>query len=82
MWSPDGKELYFLSADNQVMVVDITLPKTGANIEIGTPRPLFSKPLRHGSTFEFTPDGRRILVNMPIEDPQPIILLPDGPKRP
>jgi hypothetical protein len=61
------------------MVVDVTL---GNEIELSTPRPLFPKALRHGSTFEFTPDGQRILVNTPTEDPAPIVLLPNGPKRP
>jgi Tol biopolymer transport system component len=78
-WSRDGRQLYFLSADDHVMVVDVTL---GNEIELSTPRPLFPKALRHGSTFEFTPDGQRILVNTPTEDPAPIVLLPNGPKRP
>jgi len=78
-WSRDGRQLYFLSADDHVMVVDVTL---GAQLEHSTPRPLFATPLRHGSTFEFHPDGQRLLVNSPTEDVPPIILLPNGPKRP
>jgi Tol biopolymer transport system component len=76
-WSRDGKELYFLSADDHVMIADVA-----QDGEIGTPRPMFPKPLRHGSTFEMAPDGKRLLVNTPVEDPSPIVLLPNGPKRP
>jgi dipeptidyl aminopeptidase/acylaminoacyl peptidase len=78
-WSRDGREIYFLSATNQVMVAEVSV---GAEIQVGTPRPLFQKPLRHGSTFEMAPDGKRLLVNTPVEDPAPIVLLPNGPRRP
>jgi hypothetical protein len=76
-WSRDGKEIYFLSADDHVMVANVTFD---SDIRVTAARPLFSKPLRHGSTFEMAPDGR-LLVNTPIEDPAPIILLSKGAGR-
>jgi Tol biopolymer transport system component len=80
-WSRDGREIYFLSADDHVMVMDVTQGPDG-DIQIGTPQPMFPKPLRHGSTFEMAPDGKRLLVNAPVEDPAPIVLLPNGPRIP
>jgi Tol biopolymer transport system component len=66
-WRPDGKELFYVSADRKLMAAPI---KLGSTIEAGTPQPLF--PL---STFPgfasalafYAPmrDGQRFLVNAP-----------------
>jgi hypothetical protein len=71
-WRGDGKELFFLGADNAtLMAVDLDL-KNGVP-HSGTPRRLFAVHLmlvsvqnRLGSAwdpFDVTADGRRFLVN-------------------
>ena len=39
VWNRDGKELFYLSADQKVMAVPV---KTGARFVYGTPEPLFA----------------------------------------
>jgi hypothetical protein len=45
VWSPDGRELYFLSNDGKMMAVAVKI--SGRNFEAGVPRPLFSVPGRN-----------------------------------
>jgi hypothetical protein len=66
-WRPDGKELFYVSADRKLMAVPV---KLGATIEAGTPQPLF--PLSPFPGFAsalsfYAPmrDGQRFLVNAP-----------------
>jgi Tol biopolymer transport system component len=61
-WSGNGQELYFLSSDGLVMAVDVrpTLP-----MDYRAPRPLFEM---QASEFEVTPDGRRFLGLLPLDD--------------
>jgi hypothetical protein len=77
-WRRDGKELFFLRADNaSVMDVDLDLKQSVPRI--GIPKPLFPVQLsllsyvnRLGSAwdpFEVAADGKRFLVNSP-EQPQ------------
>jgi hypothetical protein len=42
IWSRDGKELFYIAADNRLMVVDV---KSGARFEHGNPKPLFQTQL-------------------------------------
>jgi len=70
-WRGDGKELYYLAADNRtVMAVDIRPSADG--IQAGTPQRLFSSStaLAGGYTrisYEVTPDGQRFLVQEPTQ---------------
>ena len=68
-WSPDGKELYFRSADEKVMAVPVT---TGATFEAGTPKALFATHLDAGlSRNRFTParsGDRFVLVATPARE--------------
>jgi hypothetical protein len=60
-WRGDGKELFYISADNKLMAVDI---RPGTTIEAGVPKALFDlTPLRlvAGSTYAVTADGQRFL---------------------
>ena len=61
-WRRNGRELYFISADSNLMVVEVTL---GAEVKAGTPRELFSlRTLRVSSSFtglNMTGDGQRFL---------------------
>jgi hypothetical protein len=60
VWSRDGRELYFLSADGKLMAVDIKID--GKNFEAGAPRALFSVPGPH--QFDVGKDGR-FLIQVP-----------------
>jgi eukaryotic-like serine/threonine-protein kinase len=63
-WRRDGKELYYLSADQKLMAVPI---KLGSAVEPGTPQPLFPVPAFLSSYLAYAPsrDGQRFLVNAP-----------------
>src|SRR6185369_16188111 len=64
-WRRDGKELFFLSPDREVMVVAV---KQGAGIEFGPPAALFRLPTLYRSwapvtiAYEVSPDGQKFLV--------------------
>jgi eukaryotic-like serine/threonine-protein kinase len=64
-WRGDGREIFYLGADNRVMAVPITLQPNGPAIKPGTPVALFS--VRSGSEYMAAPDGQRFLINMPLE---------------
>lgn len=72
VWSRDGKELYFISADGRMMAAEVS---TGSKFEAGVPRPLFKVHLSRGmdAWFDVTKDGRFLIpvqaeqtVNAPI----------------
>ncbi|HEX4998201.1 MAG TPA: hypothetical protein VFY29_08250 [Terriglobia bacterium] len=76
-WGRKGRELYFVSANNRLMVVTA---ETGANgdqktIEFGTPKPLFPSPLPPGAEYDTAKDGDRFLIVAPVEETPPIIVL-------
>jgi eukaryotic-like serine/threonine-protein kinase len=64
-WRRDGKELFFLSPDRQVMVVAV---KPGPTIEFGPPAALFRLPTSYHSLapvtvgYEVSSDGQKFLV--------------------
>jgi len=62
-WSADGKELFFISADQRLMAVQL---KSGEKFEAGVPKPLFD--IRTGSQprFDVSKDGR-FLIPTPVE---------------
>ena len=65
-WRDDGKELYFLSRDWEVMAVDVT---TSPTLTVGTPRLLFKLPgPLPGNPLQWknvSKDGQRFLFSMP-----------------
>jgi Tol biopolymer transport system component len=64
-WRRDGKELFFLSPDRQIMAVAV---KHGTGIEFGPPAALFRLPTSYRSLtpvtvgYEVSSDGQRFLV--------------------
>jgi Tol biopolymer transport system component len=68
-WSQDGKELYFRSPDQKIMVAPVT---TGATFEAGTPKALFPVHLDTDlarNRFAPSKDGQRfLLVATPARD--------------
>jgi len=65
-WSADGKQLYYLTLDWKLMVVEIT---TDPLFQAGTPKLLFQAPPQRGSTAvgDYTIDGKRFLLLAPAE---------------
>ena len=67
LWSPDGKELFYLSNDNHVMAVAV---KTEPTLSLGTPERLFenrnlSLIFGRGYPWHIHPDGDRFLMIKP-----------------
>ena len=61
-WSPDGRELHYVSADNKLMTVSLKLGPD--SLTPSTPRELFALPsFGSGSQpYAVAPDGKRFLV--------------------
>ncbi len=78
-WRRDGKELFYLAADNKLMAVEIK--EKGASLEIGNVQPLFqARPvsvLTFGAVYDASADGRRFLINSATEQEssEPITLV-------
>jgi Tol biopolymer transport system component len=60
VWSRDGKELYFISADRKMMAVSV---KIGDKFEAGTPKALFDTRIGTGilNHFDVSKDGRFLI---------------------
>ena len=78
MWRSDGKEMFYISPDGEVMSVDVST--TSSEFRAGTPNPLFHQPLsdlemRNG--YAVSPDGRRFLMLVPAGQakPEPITVV-------
>jgi hypothetical protein len=65
IWSRDGRELYFISADNKMMAVEIKTP--GGKFQASVPKPLFDvRPLPVNAKFDVSKD-RRFLIPTLVE---------------
>jgi Tol biopolymer transport system component len=65
-WSPDGRELYFVSADDDLTVASVD--GSGPRFEVKDVRPLFRANLYRGPrvglhSYAVSPDGKRFLIN-------------------
>ncbi len=69
LWRRDGRELYYISAEEKLMAVDVTL---GAEVKAGTPRTLFDlRDLRavvNNVGYAATGDGQKFLFVTSAED--------------
>ena len=66
-WRRDGKELFYISLDRQLMVVEVT---RGKELAFGTPTALFQTRMSLGGTlffrmlrYDVTRNGQRFLIN-------------------
>ena len=79
-WGPGGRELYYVSLENKLMVADL---KLGAGtVESPTPRELFALSLRSvaGPTYQASRDGQRFLVlSSAVTAPQPLNVIVNWP---
>jgi serine/threonine protein kinase len=71
LWSPDGKELFYLGLDNSVMAVDV---ETKPIFDYGTPKVLFQSKyvgfaFATGTPWDIHPDGKRFLMMKPTVTP-------------
>ncbi len=66
-WKRDGRELYFVSAGNELIATAIEL---GSSVRVGATRPLFRMNPAGWQDYDVTADGQRFLavVNMPAAD--------------
>jgi Tol biopolymer transport system component len=62
-WRADGKELFYLAPDGQLMAGEVRIK--GTDLEIGTVRPLFGPLLPIG--YDVSSDGQRFLAVLPEE---------------
>jgi Tol biopolymer transport system component len=61
-WRADGRELYYLGADNRMMALDVSA--AGGALVLGTAHPLFSVNAQlSAGAYDVSPDGQRFLVN-------------------
>ncbi|MGI0148983.1 MAG: TolB family protein, partial [Thermoplasmata archaeon] len=64
-WRGDGRELFYVSPDRKVMVVEVSRSADG--FETAPPRPLFQTrilpTIEARNHYDVSPDGRRFLVN-------------------
>ncbi|HKW89854.1 MAG TPA: protein kinase [Candidatus Acidoferrales bacterium] len=63
-WRRDGKELFYVSLDNEIMAAAVSA--NGSSFVVGTVQPLFQSRPYYGSftanLFDVTPDGQRFIV--------------------
>ncbi len=79
-WRRDGKELFFVGSDGRLMATPIAWSSNHHEIDMGTPRPLFQTPIRHGGLSQreyiVAPDGQRFLIDTPVAGtPAPLTLI-------
>jgi serine/threonine-protein kinase len=70
LWSPNGRELFFRTGDNQIMYVSYTA--RGDSFVPEKPRPWSEKRLVNfgllgTASYDVAPDGNRIAALMPVE---------------
>jgi Tol biopolymer transport system component/predicted Ser/Thr protein kinase len=68
-WRRDGKELFYLSADGKMTVVEV---KTSATFQRGSPQPLFEvRGTDFFGRYAVTRDGQRFLITTPVGEAGP-----------
>jgi Tol biopolymer transport system component len=63
-WRQDGREMYFMSIDREVMAVELS---AGPRVQAGTPRALFKMPDVLAGGPAISADGQRFIVTMPVK---------------
>jgi hypothetical protein len=66
LWSRDGNELFYLTLDSKLAVVEV---KGGATLEAGVPQVLFRTPVRvnpNQTEYVVTGDGQRFIFREPV----------------
>ena len=63
-WTQDGHRVIYLTLDRHLMAVDLAMQ--GTNVQIGAPQTLFGGAQVPVGAFDLSPDGKRILVAVPV----------------
>jgi hypothetical protein len=64
-WRHDGKEIFYVAADNKLMAAEVN--GQGAGFEVGAARPLFELQPGLGYFYDVARDGQRFLVIPPMD---------------
>ena len=78
-WSPDGRELFYVSADSKLMAVKLKVDADA--VAPSTPVALFEVHLQGLGTSAVAPDGKRFLVSVPVDSAgqQPLEVIVNWP---
>jgi len=80
-WRKDGKELFFISPDGQIMAVDVS--QNGASLQLGAPHALFKAATVVGQNGPYTvsADGKKFVMNtvLPQSITEPLTLITNWP---
>jgi len=84
LWSKDGKEIYYVGPDKQLMVVDVKT--SGTSIEQGIPKRLFTMDVdlyNNPNRYAVTKDDKRFLVNIStgVSNSNPITVVLNWPSE-
>jgi eukaryotic-like serine/threonine-protein kinase len=63
-WTQDGHRVVYLTPDRHLMAVDLAMQ--GTNVQIGAPQTLFGGAQVPAGAYDLSPDGKRILVAVPV----------------
>jgi hypothetical protein len=63
-WAKGGREILYHAGDGSLMSVEI---RAGSNLAAGTPKALFKAAGSDAGRFAATADGRRFLIDEPVE---------------
>jgi serine/threonine-protein kinase len=79
-WSPNGRELFYLSSDNSLMEISV---QTDPTFRLGTPKRLFQSiyaglSATSGIPYDISPDGKRFLM---MKEPQTTPSESAGPRK-
>ena len=74
-WNKNGKEIFYISLDSNMMATAIKLSPDGQSLETGSPRMLFPVRIYHGplpgaykQQYAVAADGQRFLVNLDADE--------------
>src|SRR2546426_6147399 len=74
-WNKNGKEIFYVSLDSQMMAAPVKLSPDGQSLETGTPAALFPVRIAGGpipgpykQQYALSSDGQRFLVNLVAEE--------------
>jgi serine/threonine-protein kinase len=89
-WNPNGKELFYVAADDRLMAVPIAMAPDGKSVEPGAPSPLFTTRVGSTATLKYrqqyvvSGDGQSFVMNSLVAEPttSPItVILNWNPRR-
>jgi Tol biopolymer transport system component len=79
-WRRDGREIYYVAPDSKLVAAEVK--PSGAALEVGSSKELFSVKLTGSFDYDVTADGNRFLVNSRIEgEVPPITVVLNWPRK-